>query len=313
MSFRVLIYGLIWLSTLSIQSLAISKTTYKDAVGHSVQVSATPRRIVSLSPNLTEMLFAIGVRRERIVGVTRYCNFPPEVAGIHVVGGIVDPSVEGILAIDPDLVLATRGNPVAVQDQIRRVGIPVYAFDSQGGMDTVVDTMRRMIDLVAPDDTAQAGRTLRDFERRLTRLRRTSGAIAQAAHPTVYYFDPASPDWTAGPGTHVSEAIALAGGRNVADDAPVAWPKYGTEVLVEKQPAWILVAASDADTGQTSHDALVASLRARPGWRGLRAVQDGRICLVPEDWLMRPGPRVLLAIRSLGRCIHPDLDWGDAR
>jgi iron complex transport system substrate-binding protein len=278
-----------------------------------VRTAARPQRIVSLSPNLTELLFAIGVRRDRIAGVTRYCNFPPEASGIHVIGGIVDPSVEGILALAPDLVLATRGNPLGIQDQLRRVGIPVYAFESQGGLGTVEDTMRRMIELVAPDDTSRAAEAVRDLEHGLAHLRQTGAEIPLGDRPTVYYFDPASPDWTAGPGTHVSEAIALAGGRNVADDAPVAWPRYGTEVLVASQPAWILVAAADADTGWAARDALLSSLREKPGWRGLNAAVEGRLCLVPGDWLMRPGPRVLLAIRSLGRCLHPDRDWEYAR
>jgi iron complex transport system substrate-binding protein len=306
---RTVIYRLLLASLIVTPAASTPNTTLRDALGHEVSVGSPPRRIVSLSPNLTEMLFAIGVRGDRVAGVTRYCNFPPEVMNIHVIGGIVDPSIEGILALGPDLVVATRGNPVEILDRLRSTGIAVYAFDSQGGLETVGATLRRMIELVAPDDTARAEAALGEFERGLACLRMTGGAVSPDRRPTVYYYDPASPDWTAGPGTHISEAIALAGGTNVADDAPMPWPRYGAEVLVSKQPDWILVAAAGADTGAAARQALLATLREGAVWRGMSAVHDGRLCLVPGDWLLRPGPRILLAIRSLGRCLHPGTDW----
>jgi iron complex transport system substrate-binding protein len=301
-----LIYGLLLVFMSISTGWTTPESTYVDAMDHKVAVTASPQRIVSLSPNLTEILFAVGVQRARIAGVTRYCNFPPEVKEIHVVGGIVDPSVEGILTVKPDLVLATRGNPVEILDRLRSAGVPVYAFDSQGGLGEVGKTIRRVIELVAPDDTAMAHRTLRDFDRGLQCLREITASVPTDRRPTVYYYDPASPDWTAGPGTHISEAIALAGGTNVADDASMAWPRYSAEVLVSKQPTWILVAAAGSDTAMAAREALLLDLRAQAGWRGLSAVRNGKLCLVPGDWLLRPGPRLLMAIRLLGRRLHPE-------
>ncbi len=279
----------------------------RDAFGFILPSGPPPRRIVSLSPNLTEMLFAIGVGRERIAGVTRYCDYPPETAGLPRIGGIVDPSVEGILSLHPDLVLATRGNPTAVLDRLRAAGLNVFAFDSQDGIERVLETMRSLLTIASPADTARARRTVRAFASNLACLKRLAGEIPVDARPSLYYFDPASPDWTAGPHTHVNEVMALAGGRNVAEDAPAAWPRYSVEALIGKQPDVIVVAAQGADTSAASRDAVLASMRDRPGWRGLSAVREGRLCFVPADWLLRPGPRVLLAVSQLGRCLHPEL------
>ena len=121
---------------------------FTDALGFELSPGPPPQRIVSLSPNLTEILFAIGVARERIVGVTRFCDYPPQVEGLDRIGGIVDPSVEKIVSLRPDLVLATRGNPSAVLERLRAAGLRVYAFESQGGLDLLLATMRTMSRIV---------------------------------------------------------------------------------------------------------------------------------------------------------------------
>jgi iron complex transport system substrate-binding protein len=277
----------------------------EDAFGVPYQSGSPPRRIVSLSPNLTEMLFAVGVDRERIAGVTRFCDYPNEVEGLTRIGGIVDPSVETILALTPDLILATRGNPVEILGQLRAAGLRVFAFESQDGIDRVHRTMRTLVAIVSPDDSARAEATVAAFADELERLSRLASTIDDDERPSVYYYDPVSPDWTAGSGTHVDEAIALSGGINAARDAPTAWPRYALETLVMHQPEWLLVAVpQDQDAGE-----ILSALRSRPGWRGLHAVQEGRICDVPADWLMRPGPRILRAVRRLGACLHPERDW----
>ncbi len=281
----------------------------RDALGVVLPAGLPPERIVSLSPNLTEILFAVGVKRERIVGVTRFCDYPAGVEGIARVGGIVDPSIESILSLRPDLVLATRGNPTAILDRLRAANVATYAVESQGGIAEIYEAMRAVVRIVSPDDTARAGAALRSFSGGLACLRAASAGIAGNGRPRVYYHDPASPDWTAGPGTHVNEAIELAGGKNIGDDAPVAWPRLSAEVLLVRRPEVLLVAAQDGDTGEVARGRILAQLRDLPGLRSTPAVRDGRICVVPADWLLRPGPRVIEAIQMLGRCLHPDESW----
>lgn len=290
---------------------ALQNEIHRDALGFALPPGPRPERIISLSPNLTEILFATGVDRHRIIGVTRFCDYPPEVEGIEKIGGIVDPSVEKIVSLRPDLVLATRGNPSVVLERLRATGVQVFAFESQGGLDLLLETMQTMIRIVGPDSPSDADSVFGALRSRLDCLRAIAGTIPDSSRPTVYYYDPVSPDWTAGPGTHISEAIALAGGRNLAADAPVAWPRYALESLLLRQPDVILVATAGPAAEGTPE--VLSDLHDRPGWRGLRAVQDSSVCVVPADWLMRPGPRVLGAIELLGRCLHPERGWQCAR
>ena len=290
---------------------AVRTETYRDALGFDLPPGSRPERIVSLSPNLTEILFAIGVNRGRIVGITRFCDYPADVEGIDRIGGIVDPSVEKIVSLRPDLVLATRGNPSAVLERMRAAGLHVFAFESQGGLDLLFDTMQLMIRILGPDRASEADSVLGALRSQMDCLRAISETIPESERQSVYYYDPVSPGWTAGPGTHVSEAIALAGGRNVAADAPVAWPRYALETLLVRQPDVLLIAAAGLETDRVRGE--LATLQGRPGWRGLRAVRDSSVCFVPADWLMRPGPRVLGAVEILGRCLHPERRWQCAR
>ncbi len=259
-----------------------------------------------MSPNITEMVFALGIDPRRIVGVTRYCDYPPVAQSIAKVGGIVDPSVEVIFALHPDLVLATRGNPVSVIDRLRSAGVPVFAFDSQTGLEQIPRTMRTLSRILGGVQAEGLGR----IDSLLTALEcygRLAESVPPGERPNVLYYDPLSPDWTAGPGTHIDEVIRLAGARNLASDSPVAWPKYSLEALLARPPDWILVALPG--TGGPSREEILKQLRDRPGWRSLRALQEGRICCVPADPLMRPGPRTLGMVRLLGECLHPRQSW----
>jgi iron complex transport system substrate-binding protein len=284
-----------------------TRPAIRDAFGRDWVADEPPHRVVSLSPNLTEMLFALGVDPKRIVGVTRYCDFPPEARRLARVGGIVDPSAEAILRVDPDVVLATRGNPRLVLDRIEAAGIRVFTFESQDGLEQIERTMVDLVAMLVPDSPARADSTIQAFHDHAGCLRDRAAAIPLDGRPSVYYYDPVSPDWTAGPGTHVSDAIAWAGGRNLADDAPVAWPRYSLEVLLARQPDWILLAAPADTTASAPRNeaALVSELAGRPGWRGLTALREGRVCVVAADALMRPGPRVLDAIDGIARCLLP--------
>jgi iron complex transport system substrate-binding protein len=283
----------------------------RDAFGREWVAGETPpRRIVSLSPNLTEMLFALGIDPERIVGVTRYCDYPPAARRLPRVGGIVDPSVEAILRMRPDVVLATRGNPRLILDRLEATGVRVFTLESEAGLEPIGRMMEDLAAILAPDSPSRADSTIKAFRAHAACLREHAAAIPRDGRPSVYYYDPVSPDWTAGPGTHVAEAIAWAGGRNVADDAPVPWPRYSLEALLAHQPDWILLAApSDtASLAQAKEEMLVRELAGRVGWRGLAALREGRVCVVPADALLRPGPRVLGAVDRIARCLHPDRD-----
>jgi iron complex transport system substrate-binding protein len=284
-----------------------------DALGDTLAPGPPPQRIISLSPNTTEILIAIGVWPNRIVGVTRYCDYPPEVKSLPRIGGIVDPSLERIQMARPDLIVAARGNPVEVLRRIRELGLPVFAVDDRTDLDGIVQIIAQLIVATQPDDSVRAARLLDSVRSGLTAFQTWSDSIPQPQRTRVYYADPQNPGWTAGPGSHVDDLIRLAGGVNVVRGGG-AWPQFSTETLLVIQPDWILMALP---AGAKPED-LVRSLAREPGWSDLAALKEGRVCWIDSDRLLRPGPRVLSALAQLARCLHPErprpaLDQGEGR
>ena len=271
-----------------------------DAMGNVVPAGPCPQRIVSLSPSLTEILFALGIDPERIVGVTRYCDFPPEAKERPQIGGILDPSLERIRMQRPDLVLAARGTPIEALSRIRALGFPVFAVDDRCDLAGIERILRETDELVCPDDTARATRMLRRFTEGVAAYRAWSAGISDAEKPRVLYADPEYPGWSAGPGSHIDDLIRLAGGKNVVTAR--GWPQISAEMVLTTQPERFLLALPAG--GDTT--AILKGLRATAGWSGLRSLALGRICWVGAGMLQRPGPRSLTALEMIAACLHPE-------
>lgn len=275
--------------------------TATDALGRTVTVPKPPERIVSLAPSNTEILFALGLG-ERTVGVTDYCDYPPEAKAKEKVGGFKDPSVEKVISLRPDLVLATGGIQREVVDRLDQLGVPVFVLDPHT-MDEVlagIRTVARLAGAAAAGDRVAAG-----LEARIAAVRDRTGAIPEAERPAVFYEVWPDPLMTAGPGSFAHDMIALAGGRNVAADTAQPYPKFSLEALVAADPAVIVTPFEE-----TARD--LAAGR-RPGWRGLRAVRDGRIAVVNQDLTSRPGPRLVDGLEAMARAIHPEIFAGEGR
>ena len=271
-----------------------------DALGDTLQAGPYPERIVSLSPNLTETLFALGVSPDRIVGVTRYCDFPPAARSRPIIGGILDPSLERIQMQHPDLVLAARGNPVETLRRIRSLGIPVFAFDDRTGFEGILSMVGDLTSLVGPDDRQAALDLRARFVQARERYQAWSDSIPEREKPTVYYADPGYPSWTAGIGSHIDDLIRLAGGRNVVSGA--GWPQFSAEMLLQANPERFLLALPAGEDTAT----IVSGLHGTPGWSRLANLRPGRICWIESGRLQRPGPRLPAALEALASCLHPE-------
>jgi iron complex transport system substrate-binding protein len=276
-----------------------------DDLGDTLRLGGAPRRIISLSPSLTEILFAIGVDSARIAGVTRFCDFPPAARRRPQVGGIIDPSLEVIQMKRPDLVLVARGNPMELQRRIRDLGIPLYAFDDRAEVGGILGMLVRCRELICPDDTALAGSLVRRFTRELAGFESWSAALPPRARPRVYYADPEYPTFTCGPGSHVNDLIRLAGGINIVQEGG-AWPQFSAERLLAEQPDWLLLALPEG----RSRAQATAGLRRLPGWPDLKALKADKVCWIDAGKLQRPGPRTLTALEELAACLHPERPEG---
>lgn len=250
------------------------------------------RRIVSLSPNTTEILFALG-QGERVVGVSRYDDYPPEVMHRPRVGGMLDPSFEAIVALRPDAVVGARG-PVnrAVLERLEALGIRIL-FPR---VESLMDIYAAIDALAALTGAVDRVRSLR--QRIETRVDQVRNAVRGRARPSVLAVLGQRPISVAGPGSFLDELITLAGGRNVVRSGP-RWPTLALETVLSLAPEVVLDL-----TVMEGHGALREVWSA---YSAIPAVRDGRVVRLDNPMLLRPGPRVGEALVMYARAIHPGL------
>jgi len=256
-----------------------------------VQESAAPQRIVSLTPALTEILFALGAG-DRVVGVTQYCDFPPEAKAKPKVGGYVNPSVESVLALKPDLVLISPGP--GNRDSalaIRRAGSRIEIVPAE-----TLEESLAAIDLVARFAGAEAtGRELAAAVR--ARLDAVANRVAGAPRVRTLFCIQTDPIIAAGRDTLPSQLLELAGGTNVV--SALRYPRLDVEAVAAARPELILQTRMDLASGDPhAEDAFWKR------WPSIPAVARGRVVVLPDDLTLRPGPRVADAAEELAAILH---------
>jgi iron complex transport system substrate-binding protein len=259
----------------------------KDDRGVSVRMDAAPRRVVSLAPNLTEIVFLLG-QENKLAGVTRYCNYPPRAAAVPRVGGIVDPDVEKIVAAGPDLVLCTTdGNPKERIRILEEMGIPCFAVGPQD-MAAVFRTIERIGALLgAPGRGGREAAALR------VRAERASRAKLDPP-PRVLFVVSTSPVIAAGNGTFLDELVRASGGRNAADAFAGRYPRLSVEDLLAASPDVIFVAAM---TGVEGFPPSVSR------WTEIPAFRTGDVVTLDGDLVTRPGPRMVAALEKVAEAL----------
>jgi len=271
-----------------------ARVTVTDELGRTIEIVQPVQRMVSLAPSLTETIFALGAG-DRLVGDTDVCDYPAEARTKPKVGGVVAPSLEAVVALRPDLVLATTAlNPARVVDALVRLGVPVYVTDPHTVRD-VLDSTARLSKVIGAGD---AGRALvADLQARLDAVqRRLAGVPARRVLFVVW----AAPLISIGHHTFITDALAWADAQSVVE-SDKDWPEVSLEEMVRLQPEYLVIAGSYEEVGASS----LADLQSRPGWRDLEAVRDGRVAVV-SDALARPCPRILDAIEEVARSLHPE-------
>ncbi len=272
-----------------------------DEAGRSVQVPAEVRRIVSLAPNMTEMVFALGLQA-KLVGVTDYCDYPPEVRTKTRVGGTINPSIEQVVSLHPDVVLASRqSNRKETVETLARLGFAVYAADARTVEDVLASTQRLGAVLGAREQgetlAAELRRRLKDLERRLA---------GRPPQRVVFVVWP-SPLISIGRHTFLADALRWAGAESVVD-TPQDWPRLSIEELIRQEPEFLVFASSHS--GETART--FEGLRQQPGWRDLKAMRERHIAVISEA-VNRPSPRLVEAIEQLAQQLHPDAFSSESR
>ncbi|MDD3641838.1 MAG: helical backbone metal receptor [Candidatus Krumholzibacteria bacterium] len=263
------------------------------------------RRIVSLSPNITEILFAVGLG-DRLVGATRFCNYPPEAALLPRVGGYYDTNVEAVVALEPDLVVMLPAHESA-GSVLERVGIQCLAVGNEtiGEILSSITTIGRRCGAA---DSAAAVRA--SIERRIESVRRLTSASDRPSTLVVvsraYGSSPAG-ICAAGRGTFYDELLEAAGGRNAIDSRVPAYPELSMEGMLHLDPEVIIEIVPAADARR------LGLQRITGGWKGaaeLRAVRTGRVTILTGDHASIPGPRLVLLLEEFAEAISPGVLGG---
>ena len=262
--------------------------TVTDDAGREVTMEAKPERIVSLAPANTEILYSLGVL-DRVVGVTTYDDYPPEVSTVEKVGDFVTPNLEAITAARPDLILVTTGVQADIIEKLENTGAAVVAIDPQS-----LEAVYASIGIVGAvtGEPAKAAEVVSDMKDELALIQE-----ALDAEPVTCFIEIAQdPLFTAGNGTLINDLIEQAGGENVVTDE--GYVAFSLEQLVTDDPEVYL-----ATKGSMSDP---AQLEKRAGYSSLTAVQGDRVYVLDDNLVSRPGPRVIQGIRQIAEALHPD-------
>lgn len=272
-----------------------SQLEVTDEVGRRVAIPVPVRRIVSLAPNLTETIYALGAQ-ERLVGVTDYCDYPPEAKQKAKVGGAVNPNLEAIVALKPDLVLAQAFtlNRRETVEALERLGIAVYSTNSRT-VEGILDSTQHVAEVIGSRE--QSATLLKELRARLDEMKRR---LADRRPRRVLFVVWTEPLVSIGQHTFIADALRLAGAESIVETAQ-DWPRISLEEVVLQQPDFLVFASSHSETVRTTVD----DLASRPGWRGLEALRNRRIAIV-SDAINRPAPRLVEALEELARQLHPE-------
>jgi cobalamin transport system substrate-binding protein len=264
-----------------------------DGAGRRVTIPRQVNRIVTLAPNLTETVYALGLG-DKLVGDTSECDTPGAAKLKPHVGDVVDPSLEAIVALRPDVVLATTSiNRPETVDALARLGIPVYTSDAQTVVQ-MLDSVQRIAEVAGAAD--EGTRLVARLRARLDAIH-TRLAEQPVQHVLFVIWD--DPLITIGQNTFIEDALRWAGAESIVLSQQ-KWPQLSMEEVLRLQPDYILYAAHEEKPAQTVED-----LRARPIWRDLDAVEAGHVLDVSEEAL-RPSPGLVHVIEELARELHPD-------
>ena len=258
-----------------------------DDTGARISLPAPPRRVVSLIPATTELLFALGAG-DRVIGRTAWCDFPPEAARVPNLGNGIEPNVEAVVAAKPDLVLLYKsGANRGAADRLRSLGIPALELST----DRIADIARITRLLGRALDLGAAAESL---------VARTEMALALAtkpsdlptSRPSVFILAWDRPVMTLGRGSFLSEIIERAGARNLFDDLPGSSAQISVEAVASRDPDYILIESAGEP-----------AISSSPEWRVLRAVRERRFLRVRGSEFNRPSPRVGLAVQELAAAL----------
>ncbi len=286
--------AVVWIALLALAGCGARAPTADEA--------GEPRRIVSMAPSLTETLFALGVG-DRVVGVTRYCDYPPQVRDLPEVGGYLDPSYEAIVSLRPDLVVLMQSHG-DVERRLHGLGIATLRTD-QERFDGVLASIRLIAERCGVPDRGRG--LVGDISARVERVR-AAVADRASARTLVSVGRPAARGvvtsvWAAGPDTFYNDALRLAGGVNVVGEVGVTYPEIGREGMLALDPDVVVEVVPGTGAAAVPPASVLGEWAT---FAALPAVASGRVEVLAGDAYVRPGPRIVELVEAMAETLHPD-------
>lgn len=273
--------------------------TVTDSLGRKLTLEESPRRIISLTPSNTECLFELGAG-ERVVGVTSFCDYPAEAKEREKIGGFAARtiSIEAIVALKPDLVLAGDRNQLSVIETLEQLGVPVLSVKVRGFEDLYTQLLQLGQIL---DCEASAQQQVETLKHTVDTVRKRTANIPSAQRLRVYWevFD--EPLMSCGPRSIIGQLLTLAGAVNIFEEVNDEFPQIGAEAVITRNPQVIL-----GPELMRARSMNLEHLRARPGWSEIDALKTGRLYILPDEIVARPTPRLVRGLVQIASLLYPE-------
>lgn len=263
--------------------------TIKDSKGTEIKIEKEPEKVVSLAPNITEMIFALG-KGDKLVGRTTYCDYPEEAKKVQEVGTLQKPNIEKIVELKPDLVIVSTHFKDEVGKKFEELGIKVIALYSDDKFDGVYDSINTLGKIL--NASSKAEEVVSGMKKKIETV---EGKVKGKNTPSVYYvvgFGKGG-DFTSTGETFIHQMITMAGGDNIAKDTQ-GW-KYSKEKLIEKNPEIIILP-----------EYFKAEFSSTEGYKDLNAVKNNKVFVIDNNLLDRQGPRAAQGVEELAKILHPE-------
>jgi iron complex transport system substrate-binding protein len=268
-----------------------NRRNFTDSLGRAVSVAPNPQRIISLAPNVTEILFALGLE-SRIAGVTSYCDFPEAAKSKEKIGDTLQPNLEKIISLKPDLVVVSTSSQLEnLTRRLDQLAVPVYVTNPRSVRE-VAASIRSLGEVTGTSERAQS--LAAEMQSRIDAVER---GVSGLPRPSVLYVLQIGPLITAGRDTFINDLINTAGGKSISGDETADYPQFSRETVVARAPE-VIVAPSSHGVEFVKESDLRRDFATTP------AIRSNRIVWVTPDLVDRPGPRIVDGLEQLAKGLH---------
>jgi len=271
-------------------NLTEGERVFEDSLGNKVIVEKTPEKVISLSPAITEMLFALKLE-DKIVGTTDYCDYPEAANHTPKMGGFNTPNMELIVEAEPDLVFISSGVQADLSENFKKLGIKTFALDATT-IDEVISNIELIGVIMDVEDNAKI--MAEDMKVRKEFVKEKAKDLEK---PLVFFEVWDEPLLSAGPNTFIADILNISGGINFAQDSNTDYPQVSLELLIEKDPDFYIAIDHKRNT----------DISDRPGFEELKAIQNSKYYRIPDDFVTLPGPRIIEGLEKIASIIHPEI------